>query len=139
MAVSSNRSGKMKKIIISIALAGLSFIAAAGERAFLCEVKNIYTLTSGGAIETESRPAVPRVGDGFNVDRRTGAVVGERIPVFHPEKFDVLAAGTDGNGFALTYSARTRVAFLRIENYRNEQLAPFILQDGIWIATGTCK
>ncbi len=128
-----------KKIIISLALICSSFIAAAGERAFLCEVKNIYTLSSAGSIEVESRAAVPRVGDTFSVDRRTGAVVGERIPVFRPEKFNVLAAGTDGNAFALAYSARTRVAFLKVENYRTEQLAPFILQDGIWLVTGTCK
>ena len=116
-----------------------SVTSTAGERAFFCEVKNIYTLNSIGAIETESRAAVPRVGDSFTVDRRTGAVVGERIPVMRPDKFDVLAAGTDGNAFSLVYSARTRVAFLRIENYRNEQLAPFFLQDGIWIVSGTCK
>ena len=127
------------KLIITLALIGSSVVAAAGDRAFLCTVNNIYTLTSDGAIETESRPAVPRVKDTFSVDRRTGVVVGERIPVMRPEKFDVLAAGNDGNAFALSYSARTRVAFLRIENYRNEQFAPFLLQDGIWIATGTCK
>ena len=129
----------MKKIVIGLALAGSSFIAAGGERAFLCEVKNIYTLTSSGAIEAESRPAVPRVGNAFNVDRRTGAVVGEWVPVIRPEKFDVLAAGTDGNGFTLTYSTRTQVSFLRIDNWRTGQLAPFILLDGIRIATGTCK
>lgn len=129
----------MKKLIINIVGIATFVVAGAGDRAFNCTVKNIYTLTSNGAIETESRPAVPRVGDTFSVDRRTGTVVGERIPVMRPEIFNVLSSGTDGNAFALTYSAKTRVAFLRIENYRNEQLAPFILNDGIWIATGACK
>ncbi len=126
------------RLIITLAWLGFSAAAMAGDRAFSCTVKNVYKLNSNGAIEAEKGPAVPRVGDDFSVDRKTGVVVGERIPTFRPDTFTVLSPG-DGNAFTLSYSARTRASFLRIESYHNSQLVPFVLLDGIFIASGTCK
>ena len=126
---------RIKFLIISLMI---SSCAVAGERSFNCTVNGVYSLSSNGKIEIESSPAVPRVKDTFSVDRRSGVVVGERIPVFRPDKFLLLAAGTDGNSFVVSYSAKTQVGFLIIESYRESKRVPFLLQDGIWISSGVC-
>ena len=125
---------KIKILIFSLVI---SFGAIAGNRSFNCTINKVYNINSLGEIELAG-PAVLRINDTFNVDRRSGVIVGERIPIFRPDKFSVLAEGIDGNAFVVSYSAKTQVSFLRIENYRNTKRAPFLLQDGIWISTGLC-
>lgn len=126
---------RIKFLIINLIISTGVF---AGERSFNCTVNGIYKLNSNGEMEIESGPSVPRIKDTFSVDRRSGVVVGEKIPIFRPDKFYLLAAGTDGNAFVVSYSGRTQVGFLRIENYRDTKRVPFFLQDGIWISSGVC-
>ena len=126
---------RIKFLIIALTI---SSCAVAGERSFHCTVNGIYKLSSNGKIEIESGPAVPKIDDTFNVDRKSGVIVGERIPLFRPDKFLLLAAGNDGNSFVVSYSARTRVGFLQILSYRDTKRVPFFLQDGIWISSGVC-
>jgi hypothetical protein len=128
----------MLKIALCITIILTGFKASAGDRAFHCTINNIYKLNLNGEMEKESGVSVPKANDTFIVDRQSGVVIGERVPVFRADKFTLLAAGTDGNAFVTSYSARTQIGFLKIENYRNVARSPFVLNDGIWVATGVC-
>ena len=127
-----------KAMLITVAL--FFFIPAfAGDRSFNCIVTNVYKLNSSGAIEHDSDLIFPPVKSPFNVDRRSGVIVGEQIPIFRPDKFAVVAEGNHGNAFVVAYSAKTQAGVLKIENYRNSKRVPFILLDGIWASTGLCE
>ena len=128
----------MKLVLMFLILLSTPAVFA-DDRVFHCVINNIYNLNSKGELEKETGGSVPKVNDRFFVHRTTGLVIGERVPVFRPDRFNLLAPGTDGNAFVSSYSGRTRIGFLRIENFRNEAQSPFLLSDGIWVATGICN
>lgn len=128
----------IKSAILILFLINASF-AWAGDREFHCIVKKIYYLNLKGELEKEAGFSVSKVNDAFFVDRATGVVIGEHMPVFRPDRFNFLTSGRDGNAFVISYSGRIRIGFLRIENFRNEAQSPFLISDGIWVAAGICN
>lgn len=128
----------MKKVIFLVLL-GMSISAQADAEWYDCSVIEFFVLTDDGKLE--SKPA-GFTGEKFSVNRKDSVIVGDKINTIY--NVDVVASNPEFQGIysLVNYSRKEdgqirRLSSLTIQDYG--EIKPFILAEGNYIFTGTCK
>jgi hypothetical protein len=123
-------------------------VAVAGEHAYTCQVDHVYNLTANGALKT--LPAVERImgQSSFGVSRETGALTGNSLTLDTSlaKSTQVVNRGSKQNAFAAVADFGENVGngthpyqFLRVEEFREGAVKPFVVVGEVGIVVGTCK
>lgn len=118
--------------------------AVAGSNGYQCAITSESQLQGDGSLGRPRKDSA--LGKRFAVDRRTGAMVepdGEYWS-FGGAEPSVIARGNSENSFVsvVTSPARTsgvHAAFLRVQEYEDTKLKPFVLVAGGLVYTGMCE
>ena len=129
----------MKRTVIAVLFAGIAQVALAGDYSYFCTINNVYQLGDDGLITLSASHTKIMRNERFSVDRRTGVIVGERIPAFRATKHEVLFPGRDGNSFKSYFQDYNFVSYLEVYEYRQGTRKPFVLHDSINIYAGFCE
>ena len=132
---------KMKlaaRLITFVLLSASSFLTNAGDFAFQCTVKHAYEVTKDGQLVKSKMYDPAFKNEQFAVDRKTGAVVGEKIPLFGKRNHQVIWNGGEGNSFKSIYTSGSFVGYLEVMDWVEQREKPFVLKDSITVFTGTC-
>ena len=129
----------MKRIIAAVFIL-MSCSAWAGEYTFQCTVKHTYALSKEGQLVSSVFDDAYYKNEKFAVDRKTGAVIGERIPMFANRNHQILWSGGNGNSFKLIYTSDDRnfAGYLEIFDWSLGKEKPFVLKDSLTVLTGIC-
>ncbi len=127
-------------LAFTIVTAACADTVNAGEFAFQCTVKHTYELSKDGQLVVSKFNNTIYLNEKFAVDRQTGVVVGERIPMFVNRIHQILWGGGNGNSFKLIYTSKDRnfAGYLEIFDWSEGREKPFVLKDSATVLTGTC-
>jgi hypothetical protein len=125
--------------IIFLVLLGMSVSAQADDEWYDCSVNEFYVLSDDGKLE--SKPA-GFAGEKFSVNRKDSVIVGDKINTIY--NVDVVASNPEFQGIysLVNYSRKDdgqirRLSSLTVQDYGD--IKPFVLLEGNYIFTGTCK
>lgn len=128
----------MKKLFV-ILLFSLSFSVSAHEQWYQCSVQQFYVLGDSGKLEAK---AEGYEGEVFRVNRSANVIVGDKINTIY--NHEVVASNPDEQGIysLVNYSRKAdgqirRLLSLTIQDYA--KVKPFVLAEGNYIFTGTCR
>ena len=128
----------MKKVIYLVLL-GMSISAQADDEWYDCNVSEFYVLADDGKLESKTEKFA---GEKFSVNRKESIIVGDKINTIY--NVDVVASNPEFQGIysLVNYSRRDdgqirRLSSLTIQDYGD--VKPFVLSEGNYIFTGTCK
>jgi hypothetical protein len=116
----------------------------AGEYSYSCEVNNEYTLHDDGTLKQDQRIYI---GSKFNVERKSGVVLGDGVGNSSYPTKQVIDAGSNAQSYKLIWISREVIGYkgshnsvyLNIEEYNSNSLKPFTLHLGSTILSGQCK
>jgi hypothetical protein len=128
------------KMILAAALILLSCSAWSGEYTFQCTVKYTYALSKDGQLLGSVLLDAHYKHEKFVVNRKTGEVIGEKIPMFSNRNHQILWGGRNGNSFKLIYTSNDRnfAGYLEIFDWSEGEEKPFFLKDSVTVFTGIC-
>ena len=128
----------MKKVIF-LMLLGMSISAQADDEWYDCRVSEFYVLSDDGKLESKSGGFA---GEKFSVNRKDSVIVGDKINTIY--NVDVVASNPKFQGIysLVNYSRKDdgqirRLSSLTVQDYGD--IKPFVLSEGNYIFTGTCK
>jgi hypothetical protein len=134
-------------VAASVALVSMPAVAQT-PRAYSCEVANVYELSDGGALQSQSGGGLAgKKGDRFRIDIKTGEMTGT-VPFISRfwTRISVLDSGTSPSGSFLKvmYSSPpdgefVNVAFLQIQGTVQNPSRPFVCEDSAWLYSGVCR
>jgi hypothetical protein len=133
------------RILIFLALVTLTSIAAASDHQYECFVRQMWQVEKNGTAYISSPSAGTYVGHTFKIDRHTGKIDSDFLPY---SELEVIWQGSSKEPFVARtaipkvdgkYADWPNVQFLKIEEFRETPLKPFILVDVIDVKAGECK
>ena len=126
-----------------------SALVRAGEFAYTCEVRHVYSLSRTGALETFPESALEQIikKSPFSVSRETGALSGNSatLDTSLAKSTRVINRGSEVNSFSAvadfgTFDSRTHPQqLIEIEEFNQGPDKPFVLMGAPGIITGICK
>ena len=109
-------------------------LSSASDRHYECTVKQSWQVEKGGTAYVSSAIGSIYIGRTFKIDRTSGNIESDFLPY---SKLKVIMRGSKQQPFiAETHSVNSQ--FLRIEEFRDTVLKPFILVDVIDVKVGEC-
>ena len=144
LATIKGTGGDVVRVLLILSCAFLTAVcadtASAGEYSFQCTVKHTYALSKDGQLVSSVFDDAHYKNEKFAVDRKTGAVVGEKIPMFSNRKHQILWGGGNSNSFKLIYTSEDKnfAGYLEIFDWTLGREKPFVLKDSVTVLTGLC-
>lgn len=128
----------MKNLLV-LALLAISFSVQADEAWYECKVREFYVLADDGRLQTRAQGYA---GQSFKVDRETSVIVGDKINTIYNVEVVASNPTEDGIYSLINYSRKQdgqirRLSSLTIQDY--DPVKPFVLAEGNYIFTGTCR
>jgi hypothetical protein len=141
-------------VATSVMAMSVSATAAQMPTSYLCEGKNAYDLSDGGAIKRSANPMV-RVGERFQINIKTGEMIGAgALSSQGWDTISVLDPGTSSSGSSLKvlysspadkrlYSSPsgdfTNAGYLQIQGTIEQPSRPFIYKWSFELFSGVCS
>jgi hypothetical protein len=130
--------------IFLVLLLWLPHLSNAGEYSYSCEIKGELLLTDDGVLRSENEIYL---GSKFNVERKSGVVLGEDIGNSSYPTKQVIDMGSSEQSYKLIWISREVIGFegaynsvyLNIQEYNPNFLKPFTLNLGSRTLSGICK
>lgn len=130
--------------MLALVLALVASSTLAGSNGYQCAISTEAQLQDDGTLNKPLRSSA--LGKRFAVDRRSGAIVepdGEYW-VFGGATNSVLSQGNSDNSFVALVTSPARnsgvhAVFLRVQEYEQGKLKPFVLVTGGVVYTGNCE
>ncbi|WP_444902174.1 hypothetical protein ACJJIG_04390 [Microbulbifer sp. SSSA007] len=134
----------MKRALLGILICVCPVLSFSGPFAYECNIKNEFQLNSDGQLVTEYKIYS---GKFFNVDRKTGVVLGGGVGNSSYKIKQIIDPGGKEQSFKLLWISHQitgvegghNSAYLTIKEYNENFLKPFILVLPNSMLTGTCK
>lgn len=136
-------------IAFAILFSCVSVVASAGEFAYTCEVRHLYSLQDDGSLQTFPKsPLEKMVKEGsFSVSRETGAFIGNSasLDTSLAKSVRVINRGSNVNSFKAVAdfgdfaSGNHPYQVIEIAESTKGSQKPFVLMDTLGIVTGTCE
>jgi hypothetical protein len=136
-------------LLVGTPVIALSMPATAAQMptSYLCEVKNAYDLSDGGAIKRSASRGIVNVGERFQINIKTGEMIG--AGAFSSQGWatiSVLDPGTSSSGSDLKvmYSSPadnggTNAGYLQIQGTIEQPSRPFLYNWAVWLYSGVCS
>jgi hypothetical protein len=120
---------------------------SAGDFAYTCEVRHVYSLANNGSLET--LPALEKTmkENSFSVSRETGALIGNSLTLdtSFAKSTRVINRGAKENSFTAVAdlgafeNGTHPYQYIRIEEFRKGAAKPFVVMGEVGIVTGICQ
>ena len=140
---------RAKHIAVALLLSCLGCFASAGEFAYTCEVRHLYSLERNGSLRTapESKLETLMKESSFSVSRETGALTGNsaNLDTSLAKSTRVINRGSKENAFEAVAdfgdfpNGTHPYQFLKINELQKGAMKPFVLTGVNGIVTGICQ
>ena len=112
----------------------------AGELSYTCEVRHVYSLSSGGSLKPSGFEKQMK-GSSFSVSKVTGEFKGEVIPTLMAKSTSVINKGSAEYSFKAVADFGNEFQIIEVEEFKESALKPFVSSSmgGAGIVTGLCK
>ncbi len=134
----------MKRLILTLLLSATSQYAIAGVHAYECTVKNELHTDNDGILISDHEIYKGKI---FNVDRKTGMVLGGGLGNSSYKTKTVIDPGSKEQSFKLLWQSHPvagtsngiNSVYLTVQEFNKNYLKPFIVVEGSTVLSGTCK
>ena len=139
----------MNYIAFAILFLFTSGDTVAGEFAYICEVRHVYSLEKNGSLETFPKSELEKLmkKNSFSVSRDTGTLVGNStdLDTSLAKSMRVINKGSKDNSFRAVAdfgdfeSGNHPYQFIEVEEFNKGANKPFVLMGSLGIITGIYK